>query len=157
MVIFNFFYLDNFNRYFIFLVFILAPICCFSTDNNNASNTSIQIVVNSSVPDKTYTLADVRAIFAMRKTRWNDGKKIQVFVLSDNDPIHRQLTKTKLNMFPHQFRRTWDRLIFSGIGQGPHQVESIDEMREKIAEIPGAIGYLEMPVNNKNIKVLNYE
>ena len=93
----------------------------------------------------------------MRKSRWNDGKRIQVFVLPDTDPLHRQFTKFKLNMFPHQFRRIWDRLIFSGTGQAPEEVESMEEMQHKIATTPGAIGYLNTQVKNTELRVLNYE
>lgn len=147
----------NFYRVLLFLLCFLVSANCLSVENQSNSDSAIEIFVNSSVPEKIYTLSDMRAIFAMRKTRWPDGEKIQVFVLPDNDPTHRQFTKSKLNMFPHQFRRIWDRLIFSGTGQGPQAVDSLDEMKEKIATIPGAVGYLKEPVNNKKIRVLNYE
>ncbi|MCU7938066.1 MAG: hypothetical protein KZQ64_16550 [gamma proteobacterium symbiont of Bathyaustriella thionipta] len=117
----------------------------------------MEIFVNPSVSDRKYTLADVRAIFAMRKIRWDDGKRVHVFVLSDRDQLHRQFTKSKLNMFPHQFRRIWDRLIFSGTGQAPNEVNSIEEMQHKIATTPGAIGYLNKSVRDTDLRVLNYE
>ena len=145
------------NRYLFCLAFFLFSVDCLSADNLTLPNSSVEIFVNVSVADEKYTLADVRAIFAMRKTRWHDGQKIQVFVLPDNYPLHQQFTKSKLNMFPHQFRRIWDRLIFSGIGQGPQEVESMEEMQKKLATVPNAVGYLEAPINNKNIRVLNYE
>jgi len=130
---------------------------CWSSEDQNLPISSIEVFVNTSVSDSNYTLSDVRAIFAMRKTRWSDGKKIQVFVLADNQVIHQKFTKSKLNMFPHQFRRIWDRLIFSGIGHGPHEVGSLDEMLEKISTVPNAIGYLETPVDNEKVMVLTYE
>jgi len=117
----------------------------------------VEIIVNESVPEKQYTINDLRSIFAMQHHIWANGKKIQVFVLSDDDPIHRQLTKTKFNMFPHQFRRIWDRLIFSGTGQAPRQVFSQEEMIEKIIATPNSIGYANaIPINDK-IRVLDYE
>lgn len=120
-------------------------------------SSQIEIYVHPSVPDKQYSLADLRSIFAMRKKHWSDGTKIAVFVLPDDEPLHRQFTKSKLNMFPHQFRRIWDRLIFSGTGQAPEEVESYDEMLEKIETVPGAIGYLNKQSKNTNIRIINYE
>ncbi len=155
--IYNFLAYEHFKRSFILLAYLLASTQSLSAEVQQASFSSVKIFINQSVPDKQYSLADVRAIFAMRKTRWNDGNKIQVFVLPDNNPLHRELTKSKLKMFPHQFRRIWDRLIFSGVGHGPNEVETIEDMRHKIETVPGAIGYLEAPVNNTKIKVLNYE
>jgi len=128
-----------------------------NTDNSSDNKSSIEIYINSSVLDKKYSLADVRAIFAMRKTRWNNGKRIQVFVFPDANPLHRQFTKSKLNMFPHQFRRIWDRLIFSGTGQAPKEVASMEDMKHMIAITPGAIGYLIKSNGNQDIRILNYE
>lgn len=148
---------SNFLQVFSLLALLLTPFYVLSADNQSSANSSIEVFVNSSVVDKKYTLADVRAIFAMRKTRWNDGNRIQVFVLPDTDPLHRQFTKSKLNMFPHQFRRIWDRLIFSGTGQAPKEVETIEEMQHMIAITPGAIGYLNTTDGNADLRVLNYE
>ena len=43
---------------------------------------------------------------------------------------------------PYVLRNTWDRLVFTGTGLAPTQVHSEDEMRQKVQETPGAIGYL---------------
>lgn len=153
----NYWSFDKHNCSFLFCVCLFLPAYNLCADDLNDANSSIEIFVNSSVLEKKFTIAEVRAIFAMRKTRWPDGTKIQVFVLPDNDPIHREFTKLKLNMFPHQFRRIWDRLIFSGIGQGPDTVDSIGDMKQKISTEPGAIGYLKLPVDDNKIKVLSYE
>lgn len=117
----------------------------------------VEIIVNASVPDRLYTVQDLRSIFAMQRPIWSNGEKIQVFVLADNNPLHREFTKTKLNMFPHQFRRIWDRLLFSGTGQPPRQVGSPEEMIEKISTTPNSIGYAEAAPDNKNIRILIYE
>jgi ABC-type phosphate transport system substrate-binding protein len=147
----------KYTVWYLFLVCFLFPSLNLTADEQNATDLTIEIVVNSSVVDQSYTLADVRAIFAMRKTHWSNGEKIAVFVLPDDNPLHRQFTKFKLNMFPHQFRRIWDRLIFSGIGQGPKEVESFSAMQKILSTTPGAIGYLKSPIKNKKVRVLNYE
>ncbi len=99
----------------LWLLLFLTPALSFSSDSisQSADNIDIDIYVNSSVPDQQYSLSEVRAIFTMRKTIWPDGTKIKVFVLPDDDSEHRLFTKSRLHMFPHQFRRIWDRLTFS--------------------------------------------
>lgn len=134
------------------LSFFLSS-CLFAEEQN----LSIEVYVNQSVPEKNYSLSDIRAIFAMRKSYWSNGKKIHVFVMADDVPLHRQFTKKKLSMFPHQLRRIWDRLIFSGIGQAPETVHSIEEMLNKISTTPGAIGYLIKQSNDTNIRMISYE
>jgi len=114
------------------------------------STPGMEIIVHKSVPETEYTVNELRSIFAMQQHVWPNGKKIHVFVLSDDDSMHRKFTKTKLNMFPHQFRRIWDRLIFSGTGHGPRQVGSMEEMIKKIMVTPNSIGYADCePINDK--------
>lgn len=76
------------------------------------------------------------------KKTWPDGTKIRVFVLPDDDQLHEIVSKEKLNVFPYQLRSMWDRLVFSGTGQAPIKVNSVEEMLTKVASTPGAIGYL---------------
>lgn len=103
-----------------------------------------QVIVNPDVKEQTLSLNGVRAIFFMRLVQWpNDGTPIKVFVLPDNSPLHIQFSKNQLNVFPRQLRRSWDRLVFSGTGQSPIVVESEQEMRKRVTNTPGAIGYVQ--------------
>lgn len=91
----------------------------------------------------------------MHLKTWPDGTKIRVFVLSDDDPLHRSVSKEKLNVFPYQLRSIWDRLVFSGAGQAPIKVNSNEEMLAKVASTPGAIGYLWRADINESVHELH--
>ncbi|ADJ28718.1 substrate-binding domain-containing protein [Nitrosococcus watsonii] len=110
-----------------------------------------EVIVNPDAPEMKLTRSTLRAIFSMRLRTWPDGSLIKVFVLSDNSPLHIQFSKKILNIFPYQLRRTWDRLVYSGTGQAPIEVDSIKEMGNKVASTPGAIGYL--PGGNTDFRV----
>lgn len=88
------------------------------------------------------TKSGLRAVFGMRLRTWPDGSPIRVFVLPDRHPLHTQFCKRLLGVFPHQMRSAWDRLVYSGTGQAPVEVNSEEEMATKIASTTGAIGYL---------------
>ncbi|MGH8585198.1 MAG: hypothetical protein ACREWE_03085 [Gammaproteobacteria bacterium] len=77
------------------------------------------------------------AIFGMRLRAWEDGTPIRVYVLPDNHPAHVMFCKQILGVFPHQYRTAWDRLVYSGTGQAPLEVESEEEMRARLAGIKG--------------------
>lgn len=120
------------NRYCLFLFcLLLAPI----------SNAQV-LIVNSANIDTELSLNSVRSIFAMRTHQWSDGTPIKVFVLEDNNDSHTAFCKEILKVFPYQLRRIWDKQIFSGTGTAPVTVKSIQEMRERVANTIGAIGYL---------------
>lgn len=111
-----------------------------------------EIVVNKSVPATDYSTEDVRAIFTMQKRFWLNNKQIKVYTLSDSSPLHKEFVKNQLKMFPHQIRMVWDRMTFSGTGIAPIELDSEQEMHDKIANTPDSIGYLSHKPNNENIR-----
>lgn len=113
----------------------------------------VEVVVNDSVQQQVLSVNTVRAIFGMRLRTWPNGRPIRVFVLYDERPLHAAFCKRVLNIFPHQLRLAWDRLVFSGTGQAPNQVGSEEEMRSRIATTPGAIGYLGETTINDSVRV----
>jgi hypothetical protein len=113
-----------------------------------------EVVVHPGVAVETVSRNEARAIFGMRLRNWPDGSRIAVFVLSDAAPTHVSFAKTQLGIFPHQLRRAWDRLVFSGTGQAPTEVRSEEEMRAKVSTVAGAIGYLRRESLNGTVRVL---
>ena len=113
-----------------------------------------EVVVHASVNTRSLPSNSLRAIFGMRQQTWPDGTPIKVFVLADDAPLHDSFCKEKLSAFPYQMRQAWDRLVFSGTGQAPIKVSSSEEMFNKVASTPGAIGYLEKSKISERINVL---
>ncbi len=123
------------------------------------ANKDIEIVTHLSVSaiHKHISNNSLKAIFGMRLRTWSDGSTIKVFVLSDDDPLHQHFSKEKLNIFPYQLRSAWDRLVFSGMGQSPIKVSSKEEMLEKVAGTPGAIGYIWRDYVDDTISILQLQ
>lgn len=131
------------------LVFIYVLVGTFT-----ATVSAIDIIVNPSVQKSPMTLNKVRSIFTMRQKYWPSGGKIHVFTLADGHQLHKQFTKNKLSMFPHQLRRVWDRIIFSGTGQTPVVLNSEEEMLERITNTVDSIGYLSCESENEKVRLL---
>lgn len=115
-----------------------------------------EIVVNKSVPNASYSSADIRAVFTMQKRFWSNNRQIKVYTLSDGNPLHKDFVKNKLGMFPHQIRRIWDRITYSGTGTEPIELDSEQEMIDKIANTPNSIGYVTKKPDNDNVRSLDY-
>lgn len=96
----------------------------------------------------------LRAVMSMRLRTWEDGTPVRVFVLPDRHPSHQRFVKETLNLFPHQLRRTWDRLVFAGIGQAPVELPNARAMLRQVATTPGAIGYLEEDIIDDSVRQL---
>jgi ABC-type phosphate transport system substrate-binding protein len=115
------------------------------------------IIVNDSVPAAHYTRTDTRAIFAMHLRIWPNGEPIKVFTLADDDPVHKDFVKNNLYMFPHQLRRAWDRMTYTGTGIAPIELDSEQEMIEKVTNTPNAIGYVKNKPNHAKIRLFDYQ
>ncbi len=157
-----FYYLKNVNNVQLLLIkivsilrlFFISFIFSFILFSNSKAT---EIIVNNTVPNQHYSLNTIRAIFVMRMTTWKNGQHIKVFVLPDNHPTHQAFTKNKLAMFPHQLRSFWNRLVDSGTGKSPTEVNSLAQMLQSVATTPYAIGYVENRASaNANIRSLEY-
>ncbi|MCU7836410.1 MAG: hypothetical protein KZQ83_14320 [gamma proteobacterium symbiont of Taylorina sp.] len=118
---------------------------------------AVSIIVNESVSSSPASVKELRNIFTLQKRYWENGTKIHIFVFPDDDPLHRQFSKTVTKIFPHQYRRIWDRITFSGTGVAPITVYNLSEMLEKVGQTKNSIGYIEQPVDQQNIKIIDPE
>ncbi|BCG62705.1 MAG: hypothetical protein methR_P0355 [Methyloprofundus sp.] len=123
---------------------MLSPAFAVDVIINNANNEQFSQAPNN-----------LRAIFSMRTRYWPNGEKIRVFVLPDSHTLHKAFVKEKLQMFPHQLRRTWDRMTYTGTGQPPVTVDSIAEMLEKIKQSKYSIGYIDRRVDDAEIRLFD--
>lgn len=108
------------------------------------------VIVNQSVGKTHLSLKKLRNIFAMKLRYWEEDQAINVFVLPKDHPVHAAFCKKTLNIFPNQLESVWYRQVYTGTGQAPIEVQSESELLERIANTPGAIGYVNK--NNENIK-----
>lgn len=124
-------------------------------DTNALDDHGKHVITHNDIQSKNLSLNQLRSIFSLRARKWPDGTPITVFVLRDENQIHREFLQKTLKMLPHQLRRHWDRYIYSGIGQGPVVVNTQEEMLSKIQSTPGGIGYIEGGVPDEQVHKLS--
>lgn len=135
-------------RLFILLLFSSFAATSFAGENVN-------LVVNRQSAQIELDLGLARLMFTMRTRVWPDGMRVRVFVLPDRHPLHRVFAKKTLALYPRQLRRVWDRNLFSGTGAVPFEVSSVEEMAEKVAATPGAIGYLPSDMVTADVRIIH--
>lgn len=133
------------------------PLCYSDTEHSQRNGIQIAIVVHPDISLNNLTRGVLRAIYSKRLRQWPDGTRVQVHALPDNRPVHDRFCKKQLNIFPHQMRKIWDRIVYSGTGQAPIQVDSEIEMLTTISSTPGAIGYVSSNLVNKTVKAIDVE
>lgn len=142
--------------FLVILLFILLPTRqIFAQPDNEQLEVRNHVITHKALNSSEVNLNELRSIFSLRARKWPDGTPITVFVLRDQNQVHRDFLLITLKMLPHQLRRQWDRYIYSGIGQGPVVVESQEEMLSKVQSTPGAIGYIEGGVPDGQVHKLS--
>lgn len=102
-----------------------------------------EMIVNPDVATSQITTNEARLYLTSRLKAWPNGVPVKVFVLPDDNPLHRRFANAVLGLFPYQLRRDWDRQLFSGTGQVPATVATEAEMIRRVSATPGALGYVE--------------
>ncbi|MGB1581446.1 MAG: hypothetical protein ACPHER_08055 [Nevskiales bacterium] len=108
---------------------------------------------NEEIKDRT----DLRAVFTLRKRLWANGQAIKVYVLPDDAEVHQEFVRSKLHLFPYQLRHIWNRLVFSGTGVAPIELDTEAEVLEAVGSDPSAIGYVNtnsLPATVKEVPVV---
>ncbi len=139
------------------IVSVLLSLTLLSSSSITSADDVVAVVRKGTPVATPISRIALSSIFSMRLTTWPDGSAIRVFVLPDDNQLHSVFSKQILRLFPHQLRIAWDRLVYSGTGQAPVVLNSIDEMATRIANTPGAIGYLPKDTKDDNLAVLNVE
>lgn len=113
------------------------------------------VIVNDSVSVTQLDRRTLSRIYAMQLKSWPHNERIQVFALPVEHPTHQDFSRYTLKIPAHKLERLWSRLTFTGTGTPPHIVEHEQEMLDKVANTPGAIGYVsQLPDNPVGIRVL---
>jgi ABC-type phosphate transport system substrate-binding protein len=123
-------------RWILLLLLVLGPL--FS----EAHGGPVEIIVNPAQSAIAIDRTLLRAIFSLRLRAWPGGTPIRVFVLSDEDPLNAQFCREILGTYPYVLREAWDRMVFTGTALAPTVVKTEKEMRERVENTPGAIGYI---------------
>ncbi len=134
---------------------ISALLLCIALLLNAQTVNASEVIVSANTIEQLKDFHELRAIFSLRTLYWPNGEKIRIFVLPDNNAVHKEFVKEKLGMFPHQLRRTWNRMTYTGTGQPPVTVDSIAEMLDKVQHTDNAIGYIGRRVEGESIHYFN--
>lgn len=121
------------------LWFVLTYLGCTAAQ---AETTQLSLVLHSPPKIEELSVNEARAIFSMRMRIWPDGSPITVFVLPHDAPKHNHFVRSILKLLPHQLKRNWDRLVYTGIGQAPLEVANEQQMIQQLKATPGSIGYI---------------
>ena len=113
----------------------------------------VAVVAHKTVPVDAIDTRTLLDIYSLEETKWDDGSRIVLFDLKGKNDL-KQTFYTSLGRRPDEMKRVWLRIILSGEGRSPTLLTSTDEVLDKVAATPGAIGYVPLALVTDEVKVI---
>jgi hypothetical protein len=115
---------------------------------------AVEVITHPTVSEPILTTSQLRRIYTMRQIQWPDGHLITVYVLPRQHVLHLRFSKERLQMFPYQLDRIWNKLTYSGLGVAPIMLNTPEELVDAVRSTPGSIGYIEKIKDEEGIHVV---
>lgn len=113
----------------------------------------IVIVVHPS-NSVTLTADDISKIYLGRSKNFPDGKPAIAVAQVDAAAATAVFNDKVLNKTGSQMKAYWSKLVFTGKGSPPKEVDSDAEMIALVSQNPNLIGYISKSAVNDSVKVL---
>lgn len=136
-------------------IVVVAVMILAISEPLRAADSPIELVVNDSVKIKQISIDSLRAIYSLRQLSWPDGFEVTAFVLDIDGNTHRQFCRDLLRIYPHQLKKGWDRMEYTGRARGPQVVQSEQMLLDLVQQIPGAIGYVQRAVDIPGVHMIS--
>ncbi|ARU59412.1 ABC-type phosphate transport system, periplasmic component [Oleiphilus messinensis] len=133
----------------IFSHFTAILVLCFS----GASFADVAIVIN---PGKDVTLneKDISRIFLAKVKTFPDGTEIVPVDLPLTSAQRQLINSNLINKTESQVRAYWSKLVFTGKGLPPKELESQEAVKQMIASNANVIGYIDAALVDDTVKVV---
>jgi ABC-type phosphate transport system substrate-binding protein len=127
----------------------------------SAPPAAAEVVVISSTRNtiERVTQDDISYIFMGRYRKLPDGSTARPLDLDADSPIRKTFYRQLVDKSLEEINAYWARLVFAGRTTPPAETKGQDELLEKVANDPRAIGYIDRAYLNRsalarNVKVL---
>ncbi len=118
-----------------------------------ASFSQVAVIAHKSVPVDTIKKSELLDFYTADIKKWINGDKVIVNDLKPKGEVKKIFYKF-LGKKPSRMKSIWLRNMLSGEGDPPEVLKSEEEMLQKIAATPGAIGFLSHTKVDNNVKTL---
>jgi ABC-type phosphate transport system substrate-binding protein len=118
---------------------------------SSMAHADMVVIANPHTPFSSLPQSQLRRLFLGQTDNFPDGT--HALPLDVNGEIRNTFYQNVLNKKPEQVEKYWARMIFTGKAEPPRQVRA-REVKNVVAETPGAISYVDSSEVDASVKVL---
>jgi ABC-type phosphate transport system substrate-binding protein len=119
-----------------------------------ASAADLVVIVSARNPIATLRADQVAAIFLGQSVRFPDGTEAVPFDLRLGTPMRDEFYARVTNKSPALLKAHWSKMVFTGRGQPPIELQDSTAVRRKVADDPEAIGYIERSALDASVRAV---
>lgn len=93
-------------------------------------------------------------IFTGKARSFSNGQIVVPVNLREGDEITNQFNAKVLSKNPNQLKAYWSKLVFTGKGTPPKEVNNSKEVLELVSTNPSIIGYVDAEQVDESVKVV---
>jgi ABC-type phosphate transport system substrate-binding protein len=123
-----------------------------------AADNDLAVVTSSTSYLLTLTSNDLRALFLGERSRWPNGSKVVVAVLSSDHPEFAATLKAICRMSESEYKSYVLQAEFAGKDLGkPQEMTSPDALKKFVSHTPGAIGFVRASDVDPSVRMLRID
>ncbi|WP_423187664.1 phosphate ABC transporter substrate-binding protein [Alishewanella sp. d11] len=130
-----------------FLIF--AVLCLLSQPAFSA-----YVVIVNQQNTASITIDDVKKIYSGKMASFPDGTLAKPIMLTDKDPARKVFLDKVLQMNENRFVAIWAKLLFTGNGIPPIELQSTEQVLQLVYSDRYAIGFIHKTQLNSSVKVV---
>lgn len=123
----------------------------------NVAWADVVVVVSAQSPVTTLTHSELADIFLGRNSRFPDGSPATPVDQRESSSPYAVFYRDYLGQTPTQIKMYWSRLIFTGRGQPPRNLNDDTAISDFVAEHADAIGYLDDSHLDERLQVVKID
>jgi len=124
------------------ILFILTLVfVVFGSANATGPQPATMPIIEGANPTTSLTYEDLRAIFTLVVSRWADGSRIVVVILSSDNELQRQFLFEYFGLTPARYNEIVESRVSSGRAKPPVIVNTESEMIRKVSGTVGSVGF----------------
>ena len=122
-----------------------------------AQNETLTVISNKKGAPEELKMTELRSIMKGERQRWKDGNKIRIALMKPSTQTGIFTCKKVYDMNGNDVKKLWLALVFQGKFEAPLFCNSEEELKTFVSENEGAIGIVDIPVDNPNIRVVSID
>lgn len=119
----------------------------------NSATAQVAVIANASVPVDEIGKTELGDLYTGDIRNWSDGNPVIVLDLQPKGDVKNTFYKY-FGKSTSRMKSIWLKNMLQGEGDPPESIATEDEMLEKVASTPGAIGFISEPKAGESVKIL---